>query len=194
MARDAQAWKRLGNAIRADRERQGITRDELAARSLARGVSLTGRSIYTLEAGVAPKRRDKPPSLEPAVAALGWPRGAADRILDGEDPEAVLRPTAPQGAVVTSGKVAARPTREGVLALLPQVYAFSRAASALGASVHLRDEFDELAQHLIESIPVEIEQAGYELAAYAPHREGEGVATDDELRILRALDSDVPSD
>jgi transcriptional regulator with XRE-family HTH domain len=185
MSRDPNAWKRLGTAIRADRERQGLTRDELAARVIARGGAITIRSIGSLERGTVPKVRDKPPTLAPTLAALGWPLGADDRILAGESPAAVLSQSSPEEPK-TAG-----PTRESVFGLLPRVYEFSRGAVALGGNATLRDEFDALAQSLVESIPVGAGRSAYGLAAYRPHAPGEGVPDDDAARIERALGREV---
>jgi transcriptional regulator with XRE-family HTH domain len=186
MTRDPTAWTRLGRAIRGDRERQGLSRDELAARVIARGGQITARTIGSLERGVAPKARDKPPSLEPTVAALGWPRGAADRILDGEEADALL-----QQPDDTEPRREERPStlsRARVLELLPGVYEFSRGVVALGGDPKLRDRFDAAAQELLASMPA---SRSYALAAYRPHAEGEGPAEDDAERIKRALEREA---
>jgi transcriptional regulator with XRE-family HTH domain len=190
MDRNPQAWAELGKAIREDRERQSLTRDELAARVIARGGSITTRSIASLEKGVVPKKRDKPPTLGPTIAALGWPLGAEDRILAGESPEAVLRGT---GHEPQAPAAPGRSPRETALELLPSVYAFSRSAVAAGASLALRDTFDELAQRIIESIPARGGGgAALGLAAYRPHGETPGAVVDDAERILRALEGKAP--
>jgi len=185
----SQHWQTLGQAIREDRERQGLTREALAERVRARGGTITTRTIGSLERGVAPKTPGKkPPTLAPTVAALGWPPRAADRILAGEDPAAVLCETA------TLAAAPARPatvTREGVLELLPGVYEFSRGVVALGGDAALREEFDELAQELAASIPVGATRSAYGLMAYRPHAVGEGIPDDDAERIAHALGRDA---
>jgi len=197
MTWDSQAWERLGRAIRDDRERRGLSREDLAAQVVARGGSVTSRSIASLERGVAPKKRPKPPTLEPVVAALGWRPGATDRILNGEDPHAVLDDLAPrssQGAAAAAGvKESPAASREDVLGMLPSVYAFSRSAVAAGADPRLRDQFDALADRLVASLPAAQTsgRSGYGLAAYRPHAEGEGPASDDAERIERALRGDA---
>ncbi|PJN00856.1 hypothetical protein CG740_23420 [Streptomyces sp. CB01201] len=77
------------------------------------------------------------------------------------------------------------------LELLPSVYEFSRAAVSGGGDPVLRDEFDEMAQRLLQSIPAGAGVApgsAYGLAAYRPHAVGEGVPADDADRIARAMD------
>lgn len=184
MTPDPTRWAVLGRAIRNDRERQGFTRAQLAARVCERGGQVTPRSIGNLEAGVVPKKRDKPPTLEPVVAALGWRPGWTDRILAGEDPNAVTRAAedeAHDGEPVT-------PERSLLLELAPRVYEFSRIAARLGAPAELRDEFDQLVQQLLDAVPAGApSRAAYGLAAYRPHAVGEGVPADDAARIAEAL-------
>jgi transcriptional regulator with XRE-family HTH domain len=86
MGQDPTAWAKLGQALRDDRERQQLTREDLAARIEKAGYSITTRTISNLERGTVPRRRNKPPSVEVTAAALGWPAGKVDRILDGGDP------------------------------------------------------------------------------------------------------------
>ncbi len=173
-------WAVLGLAIRGDRERQGLTREQLAERVRERGGEVTSRSIGSLEAGVVPKRRPKPPTLEPVVAALGWQPGWTDRILGGEEPGAVMRRDAPEAP--------AESPRAHLLELVPTVYEFSRTAASLGAPHPLRDEFDALVQRLLESATAgQAPRSSYALAAYRPHAEGEGVPADDAARIEDAI-------
>ena len=80
MTQDPDAWGRLGRALRAARERQGLTQDELAQRA---GVST--KSVQDAEAGRVPKRR-MPYTLAPMAKALGWPSGAVDAVLAGAEP------------------------------------------------------------------------------------------------------------
>lgn len=176
---DPTRWAVLGQAIRSDRERQGLTREALVDRVKARGGQVTTRSIGSLEAGVVPKKRPKPPTLEPVVAALGWKPGWTDRILAGEDPNAVLRQEEAQP------EAAGQSPRGQLLELVPGAYRFSRTAAQLGAPATLRDAFDTLVQELLDSVTAG--QSSYSLAAYRPHAEGEGVPADDAERIRDAL-------
>ncbi|MEV5261791.1 helix-turn-helix domain-containing protein [Streptomyces anulatus] len=80
MNRDPQSWARLGHALRSAREARGCTQAELG--ELA-GVS--GRSVQDAEAGTVPKSR-MPYTLGRIAAALGWPEGAVDAVLDGAAP------------------------------------------------------------------------------------------------------------
>lgn len=80
MNRDPEAWARLGHALRTAREHRSLTQQELAE---AAGVS--GRSVRDAEAGAVPKAR-MPYTLSRIAAALGWPEGAVDAVLDGAAP------------------------------------------------------------------------------------------------------------
>ncbi|MFE4547562.1 hypothetical protein [Streptomyces sp. NPDC056785] len=178
---DPEIWATLGRAIRADRERQGLSRAQLVDRVRERGGQVTDRTIGSLERGVVPKRGAKPPSLEPVVSALGWRPGWADRILAGEDPARVLqRPVATE---------AVESPRSHLLELVPGVYEFSRVAVGLGAPTGLRDEFDQLVQQILTSVTADSGRP-FALAAYRPHAMGEGVPADDADRIRDALNSD----
>lgn len=179
MTHDPEAWAMLGGAIRADRERQGLTREQLAERVRDRGAEVSSRSITTLEEGPAPKRGTKRPTLEPTVAALGWLPGWTDRILAGESASVVLqRP---------ESESPEKPTRSHLLELVPSVYEFSRTAASLGAPTGLRDEFDRLVQQMLAAVTADKRQYG--LAAYRPHAVGEGVPADDAARIRDALNA-----
>lgn len=180
---DPERWAILSRAIRDDRNRQSLTREQLVARIRQQGGDVTTRSIGTLEEGPAPKRR-KRPTLEPTVRALGWLPGWTDRILAGEDPAAVLRRDSP----VEVEHVLGVSPRGQILELAQRVYEFSRTAARLGAPPALRDEFDELTQRLIDAVPAtQVSPEDVDLAADRPHAEGEGVPADDAERIRNAL-------
>jgi transcriptional regulator with XRE-family HTH domain len=72
-------WGRLGSRIRAERERQGVSRKELAERA---GVS--AGSVQSAEKGAVPKGR-WPQSLGAIERALGWVSGSMRSILEGGD-------------------------------------------------------------------------------------------------------------
>lgn len=175
---DFGAWTVLGRAIRGDRERQGLTREQLADRVRERGGQVTARSLGTLEKGPPPKRGVKRPSLEPTVAALGWLPGWTDRILAGEDPETVLR----HGTQDVPHQAS---PRARLLELVPSVYEFSRVAEESGVDSGLRDRFEFLVRQMLQSLSGE--PSSYALAAYRPHAEGEGVPADDAMRIQEAM-------
>jgi transcriptional regulator with XRE-family HTH domain len=80
MNRDPHAWARLGQAIQQTRLAQRLSQSQLAERA---EVSLA--SVQNAEAGKPPRGR-MPYTLPPIVAALGWPAGSIDTILDGGDP------------------------------------------------------------------------------------------------------------
>lgn len=183
MNHDPTAWAWLGAAIRNDRESQGLTREELVARVVARGGKITARTIASMERGAVPKKGVKPPSVERVVAALGWRTGWADRILNGQSAAEVLGERGPRAHVAPTA-------RERALELVPTVYEFSRVAQEAGGDGGLRNEFDRLAHRLLVSIPVGAgvpARSAYGLVAYRPHAPGEGVPVDDRRRIDEAM-------
>ncbi|WP_428836288.1 helix-turn-helix transcriptional regulator [Streptomyces carpaticus] len=80
MTRDAEAWGRLGRALREARERQGLTQKELSDRA---NVSLA--AVGDAEKGKVPKAR-MPYTLAKVAKALGWPAGSVEAVLEGSDP------------------------------------------------------------------------------------------------------------
>lgn len=76
MTRDPAAWARLGRALRAARGHRGLT---LAKLGEVAGVS--ARAVQDAEAGTVPKAR-MPPSIGKIAAALGWPEGGVDAVLE----------------------------------------------------------------------------------------------------------------
>lgn len=192
MNRDPRVWTVLGRAIRDDRNRQHLTREEVAERVVARGGTVTTRTIGKLEKGDPPLRDGKPPTLEPVVAALGWRPGDVDRILGGEDPASVLSDR-PMDHGDEAKAVSARPSaRELTLELLPAVFEFGRVAVVAGGHQALREELEIVAQRLVASIPGRAlpDRSTYGLVAYRPHGVGESVPDDDRERIERALNSE----
>lgn len=181
MNHDPTAWAVLGRAIRSHRDRQGLTREQLAARVRERGGEISARSIGSLEAGKVPKRGSKPPTLEPTVAALGWRSGWTDRILSGEDPGAVLEDVQEELAPVVT-------PRQRLYELLPGVYEFGRTAVRSGAPAAVRDDFESAVQRLLDAATAGVASRGsLELAASRPHAVGEGVPADDAARIRDVL-------
>lgn len=196
MNHDPEAWARLGRAIRDDRRRQGLKhRAQLVERIKELGDTATERSIGSLERGAVPKTGEKPPTLETVAAALGWRVDWADRILNGEDPAAVLdrdpdaATTESQGRRRTIEAKQTAPSREVVLETLPRIYRFGRDIVALGGDPRARDVYEEAVHALVDSLPASSDtRRPYALAAYRPHAEGQGPAADDEQRILDAVD------
>ncbi|MFE7954447.1 helix-turn-helix domain-containing protein [Streptomyces sp. NPDC057413] len=186
MTHEPERWAVLGRALRGDRERQGLTREELAARVRERGGEISARTIGNLESPrVIPKRGTKPPSLEPVAAALGWKTGWTDRILAGDDPADVLE------GVQVAGPDDVTPQHR-LLELLPGVYEFGRIAVLAGAPHEVRDDFEAAVQRLLNSAasPSRGAYGDYSLAAYRPHAPAEGVPADDAARIHEALRRD----
>lgn len=75
---DPTAWARLGRALRAARGRRGLTQQELA--ELA---NVSARSVADAEAGTVPKAR-MPYTIGRIAAALDWPAGTIESVLDGQ--------------------------------------------------------------------------------------------------------------
>lgn len=73
-------WARLGARIRAERERQGLSRAALVERS---GVAVG--TIQNVEGQAVPKGR-WPQSLGAIEKAFGWAPGSMKAILDGGEP------------------------------------------------------------------------------------------------------------
>lgn len=74
-------WKRLGRAIKAQREHLGMTTQQ----ELAEAAGVTRQTVQSLEAG---KQRSRMPgAIAPVEKALRWEPGTAARILTVEEPE-----------------------------------------------------------------------------------------------------------
>lgn len=84
-----EAWARLGKRIRAERERAGLSRKELA--DLA-GVSVG--SLQTAEGGKRPSGR-WPQSLSAIERALGWAPESVIAVLKGDEPTVLAPPPKP---------------------------------------------------------------------------------------------------
>jgi|GEM_PF-3018942 len=75
-------WKRLGRAIKAQREHLGMATQQ----DLAESAGVTRQTVQSLEAGTERKRT--PASIGRVEKALGWEPGTATRILSEATPEA----------------------------------------------------------------------------------------------------------
>lgn len=78
-------WVRLGELIAKHRRARGWDQQELAQRS-----GNSPNTISNYERGRATKSRRIPLGLGRVEQVLRWPRGAAAKILEGQDPEAAL--------------------------------------------------------------------------------------------------------
>lgn len=95
MGRMSRDWKRLPTAIRAARERLGMTQAGLAT---AAGVSES--TVQNLE-GRAPSRM--PATMPKVERALGWAPGSARAIVEGGDPTPLEEPTAELTDIAAAG-------------------------------------------------------------------------------------------
>lgn len=71
-------WKRLGSAIKAQREHLGMTTQQ----ELAEAAGVTRQTVQSLEAGKA--RTRMPATIGAVEKALKWEPGTASRILSGQ--------------------------------------------------------------------------------------------------------------
>lgn len=72
-------WKRLGSAIKAQREHLGLTTQQ----ELAQAAGVTRQTVQSLEAGR--QRTRMPATIGSIEKALRWEPGTASRLLSGED-------------------------------------------------------------------------------------------------------------
>lgn len=93
------AWARLGNALRAEREAQHLSR-----RSLAEIAHVSQGSIQSAEDGRVPQSR-WPQSLRPIERALSWVPGSAEAILNGMEPPRVAAQSPAAEAPATGATV-----------------------------------------------------------------------------------------
>jgi transcriptional regulator with XRE-family HTH domain len=102
-----QDWRRLGEAIKRDRMRLGMTQDDLA-----RAAEISRRSIASLENGREASRT--PPSLAKVAHVLGWPPERAAAILQGQE-----ELEGPRESVRGHGLVALYPSDRRLMDRLP---------------------------------------------------------------------------
>ncbi len=144
MNRDPESWTRLGRAVRSDRQRQGLSRDQLAQQA---GVS--PKSIQSAEEGRVPRGR-WPYTLDAIERGLGWASGSMQAILDGGMP---TPEDDPRSSEEPSGNTASG-VKE-VVERVSQVYELGRWAADMGADPDARDQFEKAAKRMIESISLE---------------------------------------
>lgn len=202
------AWARLGYRIRAERERQGVTRKELADRA---GVS--PGSVQSAEKGAVPRGR-WPQTLSAIEKALGWGPGSMRSVLEGGDveyhPTLFDSPTfnnasTPAGGANHGGGTASSESDESSLpntgnftfdyfverygvkleslppdiaAMVPMVAQFSNRCLQSGASTRLVTSFDGMASIML----VEVGQAQEERARRESERTPEQLVADLEER------------
>lgn len=168
-------WAGLGQQIRQERRRRGMSQADLAT-----AAGLDRKTISNYENGRVPATAGRVPDGYYSVAdVFGWPGDRVDRELGRESrPHRVVTEAAPAGGPSPAD-------------LYPGVVAFARACVRAGGDPALRDVLEETAERLLHSVSVgRAPQAGYGLAAYRPHgwEEGDpGVPADDAERIQQAL-------
>ncbi|MEU2867774.1 helix-turn-helix domain-containing protein [Streptomyces olivoreticuli] len=177
-------WKRLGVAIRRERERQGLSQAELAERA---GVSVG--SVKNAETGSAPKRR-KPYTLALIETALGWESGAVDSILEGQPRPAppAVQPVVRIGEAAHAGQA---------LRALTGAMEFSKVCEELGAPPAAVAHYEAAAEALLAAT-VSARQANDRLtqehfAAVAHSPGGDGGPQSDRAvvdEIVRSFDEE----
>lgn len=155
-------WARLGARIRAERERQGLSRKELAG--LAR---VSTGSIQSAENGAVPRAR-WPQSLSAIEHGLAWAPGSMKEILAGGDPKPFPDPRDPQSYYEIKGAEGAttvgRANGEGweniprsdlpeeIEKALPYVSMFGSQCVAHGAPAWLGQLYDNAVSALLTSL------------------------------------------
>ncbi|WEB45826.1 hypothetical protein MOV08_21190 [Streptomyces yunnanensis] len=140
-------------------------------------------SVKNAESGTAPKRR-KPYTLTHIEAALGWPPGRVDDIVEGRD-SVPLRPIA---EAAHAGKA---------LRALAGAMEFSRVCGELGAPQEAVADFEAAAEALLACVfstrkaNDRLTQEHFEAVAHSPGGEG-GPASDRAIvdEVVRSFDEE----
>ncbi|MFJ2722407.1 helix-turn-helix domain-containing protein [Streptomyces sp. NPDC087437] len=163
--KDHDAWVRLGAAIRAERERQGMLQEDLADR--AGGVSVG--TVRNAETGRVPKGVRWPQSLTQIEKVLGWGVGSMQEILRGGEPiapsQVELRteePTpepepekaAPKPQFITGGWISEH-GRPALQEALPHARQLVYLCGLLGASDERVDAYSQALRELLEEVYAE---------------------------------------
>jgi DNA-binding XRE family transcriptional regulator len=181
MSFSPEAWKRLGVLFEAARHRLGLGRAAFAVRA-----GISEKAVYNAESG--DEHAKVPPTFHRYAAAIGWAPESIRAVLAGGDPIASERESSGSASSAADPDTAP-PDEPTLLELLTHVNEFGRLCVALGADSALRDDLDATAQRLVQSIPRDIiGREFFGLAAYRPHAPGEGPATDDAERAVRAME------
>ncbi|MGW6913753.1 helix-turn-helix transcriptional regulator [Kitasatospora sp. NPDC054939] len=178
-------WAGIGQAIREARVRLGMNQTQLAD-----AAGLDRRTISNYENGRHPASARIPEGYYAVASVFDWPTGSVESKLG----LPVRTQRTGRGPDIASPSLAQSPGD-----LFPWVGRFARAAVAAGGDPALRDQLEEVADRLLQSIasggPTSAPaHRSYALAAYRPHAwdEGDvGVPDDDAERIQRFLDEQM---
>jgi hypothetical protein len=174
-----QDWKRLGEKIRLRRERLGLTRPDVVARS---GSAVTERTLGNYETGRSTSSGRIPPGYYAVAEVIGWTHDSVQDVLDGNEPTFIARPTG-GGEAALLADIASR---------YATVADFGVFCERLGGGTAERDAYDVAARRLLESIPgVTVEailRGQFALAASRPHDPSGVAPLDDVLRAVQAVE------
>ncbi|WP_424888390.1 helix-turn-helix domain-containing protein [Streptomyces sp. XH2] len=132
-------WPVLSAALRQERERQGLSQQELAERA---GVSVG--SVKNAERGTAPKGR-RPYTLTLIATALGWAPSCVDDVLSG-----MPAPTSAPEVPVVEAEV--KPAMSGIDEVARAMYGalkFQMACQQHGAPPEAIADFEAATQRLL---------------------------------------------
>lgn len=106
----AASWARFGRAVRADRERKGLGREDVQRLVLANGHRISTRTIQDIENGKISLTQDQRPGhmLHRVIEALEWPDGYWVGVLVDGKP---LFPWSPAAQKITTAPISAVASR-----------------------------------------------------------------------------------
>ncbi|MFE5602715.1 multiprotein-bridging factor 1 family protein [Streptomyces coelicoflavus] len=158
-SRAPEAWIRLGERIRTERERLGLSQEDFAER-----VGVSPSSVLSAEQGRVPQRR-WPYTLSTIEKGIGWAPGTMQAILAGEEPappsqqelgtaEQKREPTRPEAPIFrfrTMGWIREH-GQEALEEVLPDVEKFGFLCTALDAPPSLVEAYERAVQELLDGV------------------------------------------
>ncbi|MFI1798471.1 helix-turn-helix domain-containing protein [Streptomyces sp. NPDC020379] len=180
-------WPVLGAALRQERERQGLSQQDLAHRA-----NVSVGSVKNAEKGVAPKGR-RPYTLTVIANALGWAPSCIDDVLSG-----MPAPTSAPEVPVVEAEV--KPAMSGIDEVARAMYGalkFQMACQQHGAPPEAIADFEAATQRLLastmraQSERPRLTQEHFEAVAHSPKGDG-GPESDRHVvdEAIRRFDSE----
>ncbi|MEH6373649.1 helix-turn-helix transcriptional regulator [Streptomyces sp. KLMMK] len=167
-------WQRLGTALRQERERQGLSQQQLADRA-----NVSVGSVKNAEKGVAPKGR-RPYTLTNIADALKWAPSCIDDILSGGPAPAPATPV-----------VEVQPSLDRVSQAMYGALKFQMACQQHGAPPQAIADFEAATQRLFaatiraQSERPRLTQEHFEAVAHSP--KGDGGPESDRRAVEEAI-------